>query len=805
MKKILTILMLIAFIFESTVAMAATSSLDYLNDEDAFENNYQNSSPHSKFRSLSQIEVGYDYITGPAGSGTKISGKFDDSYKLSIGEKVSAYLYGDSVDVMAISGSNLLSPVIQTEVDSKGNIFISGIGVVPAENRTIKEVETAMNQKANAKYRSLRIKLNVASGQDFSVFVYGQVRRPGKVIVNNNSSILDALGAAGGVQKTGTLRRISYTNGKKTREVDLYKTLFAGNDDNIILRPNDKIFVGGIGNVIAIKNGVALPGIYEIKEQESLKDIVSYAGGLLPGTQTTEVTLTSLDSKTLQRNAKNVSWLEASNTKLSNGDSVEFRNIYNVAENTVVIQGNIKHPATYAYKEGMRLSDILKSEDELLEETFITQAVIRRVSGKNNTIETIPIFLKEFFAGINDPVLQPRDVINIYKNTNSQFVDIYGAISSPKHIVYTDGMNLADVLTDVQFIDSKITETNEDNQTDNNIKDTANLKENDSQNGEQTDNAQENNTKNDNTALVGGASNSSRIISAENIACEITSADGSTQVYYLYDIMISTNRIKTISLMPDDKVFFRTLRDNEYIKNVKISGFVNHPGVFKFVEGKRLVDIIKMADGLTPDADLRGIVYTRKPVKNSQIHLARKNADRDIKLIEGRMASAYKASDKELEARSDMIEMIKDEEKNYQQKYNGQIALNIHTQDINKIRDIDNIKVQDGDEIYIPRLAGHVSVIGEVYNEQSFMYKGSRAGRYIKEVGGYTPNGNRFRKYKVGVNGRAEKIRLLTKIEPGDTIVVPRKVAGNDWYSPLLSVLSSLANLTIMGVAISKW
>ncbi|MBO6272876.1 SLBB domain-containing protein [bacterium] len=815
MKKIFTILMLLAFMFEQTAVMAATNGLAgnkhknqdtiFLEDADAFEDNNQNLSINSGLSYLSKIEqmyndsnslnnakalmqVGYDYFVAPVVGTSSHSGKFDDSYRFSIGEKVSANLYGDSVDVMAITGSNLLKPVVQAEVDSKGDIFIPGIGVVKAENKTIKEVETLMNQKANAKYKSLKIKLNVASGQDFSVFVYGQVKKPGKVIINNNSSIMDALGAAGGVKKTGTLRKISYTSGKKTREVDLYNTLFAGNDDDIILRPNDKIFVGGIGKVVAIRNGVATPGIYEIKDHESLKDIANFAGGLLPGTQSTEVTLTSLDTKTLQRTAKNVSWVEASRTKLTNGDSVEFRDIYNVAENTVVIQGNIKHPATYAYKPGMRLSDVLKDENELLEETFITQAVIRRISGKDNTIETIPIFLKEFFAGVNDPILQPRDVINIYKNTNSQFVDVYGAISMPKHIVYTDGMRLDDVLTEVQFVDSKINEQQENDKKDENVQNVS-LK---TQNGTTT-------------ALIGNARTDSRVISAENIACEITSEDGTTQVYYLYDIMITSNRIKSIKLLPNDKVFFRTLRDNEFIKNVKVSGFVNKPGVFKFVEGKRLDDLIKMADGLTDEADLRGIIYTRRSIKSKQIDLAKKNADRDIKLIEGRMASAYKASDKELAARADMVSMLKDEEKTLGQKYEGQIALNIKTQDINKIRKIDNISVQDGDEIYIPRMSKHVSVLGEVYNEQSFMYKSKRAGRYIREVGGYTPNASRFRKYKVGVNGRAEKIRLFSKIEPGDTIVVPRKVAGNDWYTPILSVFATLANLAVMGVAISKW
>ena len=817
MKKLFITLLLLIFTFEQvTFAATAVKNPKDIDEEnivtldksaDAFSNNRQNLSADSRLNYLSPIErmfngkniektskpllqIGYDFFVSPV-VGTSRTGKFDDSYKFSVGEKVSAYLYGDSVDVIAISGSNLLTPVIQTEVDSKGNLFIQGIGVVPAENKTIKEVEEDINKIARAKYNSLKIKLNVASGQDFSVFVYGQVNKPGKVIVNNNSSIMDALGAAGGVKKTGTLRKIRYTSGKKTREVDLYKTLFAGNDSDIIVRPNDKIFIGGIGNVVALKNGVPVPGIYEIKDTESLKDIVNYAGGLLPGTQTTEVTLTGLDRKTLQRTARNVSWTEATHTKISSGDIVEFKDIYNVAENTVTIQGNIKHPATYAYTPGMRLSSILKSENELLEETFLTQAVIRRISGKDNTIETIPIFLKEFFAGMNDPILQPRDVINIYKNTNSEFVDVYGCISMPKHMTYTEGMRLDDVLTDIQFVDSKIDENdisdNNEKTTGSNTKKVA-LK-----------------THSEGSALIGGTHSDSRVISAENVACEITSKDGKTQLYYLYDIMITSDRIKTIALLPEDKVFFRTLRDNEFIKKVKVSGFVKHPSVYKFVEGKKLTDMIMMADGLDDEADLRGIVYTRRSIRDKQIDLAKKNSERDIKLIEGRIAGTTKTTDVDMQNRLDTIEILKEEEKALGQRYDGQIALNIKTQDINKIKKIDNIDVQDGDEIYIPRKAKHVSVIGEVYNEQSFMFRGSRLGKYIREVGGYTPNASRLRKYKVGMNGRAKKIRLFTKIEPGDTIVIPRKVAWSDWYTPLFGTLGAIANLAIMAVAISKW
>lgn len=823
MKKILTLAILLTFCMEplafasSDVADTASAAArvkmvqneDPAINLDAFENNYQeaaeSSAPKAVLSPIEQIfngkdtavsgkvlhQAGYDLFTSGSTSQTSV-GKFGNSYKLSIGEKINVYTYGDSVDVMAISGASLVSPSSSTQVDSKGNIFIPGVGLVKAENRTISDVENEVNRVAAQKYKSMKIRLTVATGQEFSVFVYGQVNRPGRVLIGNNSSVFDALNAAGGVKKTGTLRNISYTSDNKTKSVDLYKTLFFGNDDGIIVRPNDKIFVGKIGDVAAIKNGVTVPAIYEILPGENIEKVVAFAGGLLPQTQVSEVTLIGFDANLKQKTAENIAWDKARSKVLRSGDSVEFRELYNNAENIVTIQGNVKHPTTYAYKDGMRLSDILKSEDELLEETFINQAVIRRISGKDNTIETIPIFLKEFFAGMNDPVLQPKDIINVYKNTNSLFVDVYGCINTPKHLTYTAGMTLNDVMTDIQFLESDVQK--QDVETEN--KEQA-----------ETEVAYQKGAVEENSVhLAAGTANSNKLIPAEKVAVEITTPSGATQVYYLYDIMINSDRIKSIAISPEDKIFFRTLRGNEIMKTVKVSGFVKHPGVYTFVEGKRLADVIKMAGGLSKEADLRGVVFKRTNLQGKQVELAHKNNERDIKLIEGRMASAYKPTEADQQSKAEMLEMLKAEDQTIAQKYTGQIALNIKDNDVDKIKDIDNLEVQDGDDIYIPRTSNHVSIIGEVYNEQSFVYKkGANAKYYIKEVGGYTPNANKFRLYKVSVNGRAEKIRNGSNIQPGDTIVVPRKIAGNDWITPICETLKGVASIIVMAFAINKW
>lgn len=770
-------------------------------NKDAFEDNNEARDLERKTFDLSPVEmvfntedaleagfyiqqVGYDVFNSSAITGG--TGKYDNSYKLSIGEKVTIYFYGASLDVMAISGSNVVNAVTKGEVDSKGCIYVQGVGLVNAENRTVQEVENSINAMASRKYKDLKAKVSVASSQDFSVFVYGNVNKPGKVSIGNNSSIMDALSAAGGVKKTGTLRNIKYTSNKKTQTVDLYKAIFQGNDSNIILRPNDKIFVDKIGKVVAFKNGVNVPGIYEVKGEENLQQIATqYAGGLSPLAQSTTITLTRLDSSSNQRSAVDVAWKMAKSTVVQNGDTVEFRKLFNSAENTVTIQGNIKHPATYAYKKGMRLSDILKSEDELLEETFINQAVIRRISGLDNQIETIPVFLKEFFAGMNDPYLQPRDIVTIYKSTNSSFVDVYGCINKPKHMTYHPGMVLNDVIMDVKFLQSAVTE-----------------------NDKEVPVAQKTAVQDGNKPLETKTNNSNTLISAENVAVEITDKNGETNLYYLYDIMINSEKIKSITINPEDKIFFRTLRDNEVLKVVKISGYVNNPGTYRFVEGKTLKDIIETAGGLSPNADLRGIVYKRASLRAKQMSLASKNNKNDIRLLKGRLAGGYKESAADKQVKLEMIENIEEIGQASLQDYNGQIALSITSNDLDKLSDEDNLVVQDGDDIHIPRMSTYVSVIGEVYNEQSFVYKkGAKAKYYIKKVGGYTPNANKFRAYKVGVNGKAVKLHTRTAIEAGDTIVVPRKISGGagEAWTNISAGLQSVASLFVMIFGITKW
>lgn len=732
-------------------------------------------------------QVGYNFF---AHTPPLSAGKYDDNYVLNIGEKVNVYIWGTSIDVLTMANGNLLSPVTKTLVDTKGFVFVPGVGLVRAEGKTLSEVESSIQKTASSKFSNIKVKVTVADATEFPIFIYGNVVNPGKVTVGANSSIIEALALAGGVTKSGSLRNITITSGGKTYNLDLYKIVLLGKGSDVKLKYNDKIFVNNIGPVITMQDGVKIPGIYELTKGDNVDSMINYAGGFTPSTSSKTVNVKTFDPVSDQRISKDILAVDFKQTLLRNGDIIQFNPKYGKAENIVSIEGNVKFPRTMQYKQGMRLSDILKSKNDILDETFLSQAVIKRYVGDSKQLTTVSVSLKEFFAGSVNPLLKPKDVIIILKNTSNSYIEVYGCINTPKYVPYYDKLTLKDIMAGLKFIETGV----------DNIKNVNNV----IKPAEIDKDAKNNNTQKVALSTVVY----SKMIPAENIAVEISNKNSNeVQTYYLYDILVHHDVLSTILINPDDKVFFRPLREDEILKTVKISGFVNTPGVYTFVEGKKLTDMIELAGGLVPNADLRGIVYTRTKIAEDQEKAVKKQNEKDIKLLQSLMSSSIDTSGKGSESKGKLAEDLRKETENLAGKFDGRISLKIENNDLSQVDEYNNILVQDGDSIYIPKMSNHVMVIGEVYNETSFVYKkGENYHYYIKQVGGYTEAARRTKIYRVSVNGNAYKYRMFgdKNVYPGDILIVPKKVKGNDWIDPVTKALQSVANTAMAVFCIIK-
>ena len=122
--------------------------------------------------------------------------------------------------------------------------------------------------------------LTLVELKDIKVVVLGYVKNPG-VYTLSESNYLHALNVAGGINENGSYRSVTHSRSDKVLlEFDLYDTFVNGKTDYFnFIRSGDIIFVNPKNYTVAITGGVNFQGIFEMKDGESLGDLIRFAGG----------------------------------------------------------------------------------------------------------------------------------------------------------------------------------------------------------------------------------------------------------------------------------------------------------------------------------------------------------------------------------------------------------------------------------------------------------------------------------------------------------------------------------------------
>jgi protein involved in polysaccharide export with SLBB domain len=127
----------------------------------------------------------------------------------------------------------------------------------------------------------------------------------------------------------------------------------------------------------------------------------------------------------------------------------------------------------------------------------------------------------------------------------------------------------------------------------------------------------------------------------------------------------------------------------------------------------------------------------------------------------------------------------------------GRIVLEMPSQAAT-LDDLPDIALEDGDRLYIPSLSSTVTVMGTVYNHNTFIYKqGLTVNDYLEKAGGPTRDGDADEVYLVRANGLVFSKRQTSmlgissfggrKTMPGDTIIVPEKLERYNLTKDLIS------------------
>ena len=649
-------------------------------------------------------------------------------------------------------GDELLVSVYGTQeftasipVTVEGKVTIQYVGQIPVSGMTIE----AATQKIKA--AMARVYSTVNSGQSQVGVSLSRIRtirvtligskQPGNYSVSSLATVFNALFLGGGPGKNGSYRNIELLrNNKVFRNIDIYNFLVNGNQsDNIGLKDNDVIRIPAYTRRVTVVGQVKRPGIFEMKEAETFKDLLAFASGFNDFAYTASVNILQKTGKDFK--VKDIPSSEYTSYKPLAGDVYRVSKILNRFQNRIVINGAVFRPNTYSFYEGMRISNLVAQAEGLKEDAYTNRARIVRLKS-DLTTEIVKVNLKKALSGEldSDVVLNKEDIVTIYSILDFEEeykITIDGEIKNPGEYNYHENLTLNDLLIEAG-------------------------------------------------GLTGSASKRveiARMIQAEEID------DSSTKKAKLFNLEIaagSNEQIKNFELEPYDVINIRKMAVYNKPEMVSITGAVNYSGKYVLAnKQEKIYDIIQRAGGLTSIADLDGVKIKRL-IKSKQIEDL-ENIDLNLgknDTIQKKLAKKLKEDLKFATIPVEWRKIIKDPSDNNNVTLLAGDEIEVSTFNEN-VKVVGNVLLTS--EIPYDKGKGFGYYIDAVGGLDS---KGWKKKAYI-----IYPNG------KAAVANSFLFIRYYPKVLPGSQIVVPekpdtKKMTTGEWVS-IGSVMTSLALLIV--------
>lgn len=238
-----------------------------------------------------------------------------------------------------------------------------------------------------------------------------------------------------------------------------------------------------------------------------------------------------------------------------------------------------------------------------------------------------------------------------------------------------------------------------------------------------------------------------------------------------------------IKMMPDDRIYIKTINNFNEKYQALIEGEVKNPGYYAIMpESTYLSQLIEEAGGFTPLASLAEAKMTR--------FVDISGVDKEFERL--KLMSVSNMTDMEYN-----YFKIKSREKS------GRMSVNF--QELFSGDGKNDILLKNGDVITIPGVNDIVNVAGEVANpgfmtfNPAFNYKD-----YIKLAGGYSFRADKGKiRIITGVTGEWKKAKRGTRIQPGDIIIVPEK-GKSKFFTYVKEALSFTASLATVYLVISE-
>lgn len=662
-----------------------------------------------------------------------------------------------SIDIFGYSEASYVRTV-----NASGAITIPYAGVVQVAGLTLEEIKQKISGRLSSIYTGIRdgktfVSVTTGKLRTIKVTVIGEATKTGTYTLSSVSTVFAALYASGGPTINGSYRKIEIIRGNTlVSRLDVYDFLLRGDQKgNITLRDQDIIRIPVYESRVEFSGEVKRPGLFEVLEGETLKDVITFAGGFNDNAYTARIKV--LQNTNRERRITDIFDEEFGSYRPKSGDNFVAEPILERFENRIRIEGAVFRPGQYELESGLTLKSLISKAEGLKEDAFLPRAFITRLKSDNN-LELVPFNPGKIMNGSDpDVILRREDVVtisSIFDLKDEYNVSIEGEVRNPGQFPFAENMNLEDLIIKAGGLNEGASVTRiEVARRVNNSKDLANAQ------------------------------------SAEIFQLSIQN-DFSAQA-------------SQFILKPFDIVSVRISEGYEIQRQVRIEGEVAYPGIYFITrKNERISDLVNRAGGSTVFAYHRGASLQRiRPEFLKNKFRTEKNQD-ETSRVELKSMNALRGLK---ENRDSVAGAAKDST-----SVNNLVGIDLEKILARPGTDID-LFLEEGDLVRIPKQPQTVKVSGNVLLPVTAIYTPQKGFKsYISESGGFRQRAAKSRSYIKYANGSVKSTKKFLvffnnypKVTPGAEIVVPmNEQARKLTLSEIIGSTTGLISLALLALTL---
>ena len=362
-------------------------------------------------------------------------------YRLGPGDEIIINLYGASENSYLVQ----ISRNGTVKFDRLPPVYLSGLSINFAKTRlksSLSKLYSGLN--SNDELTKVYIDVSLKKARSVVINITGQVIAPGTYTISGFSSVLNALFAAGGPNAIGSFRSIKLIrNGKLSKIIDLYDYFVRGVYPSVYLRDQDVILVESYNKHVEVDSGLKINAIYELNENETIKDLLNFAGGFSSNSYKDKLFVNRINS--FSRSVMEISKEDFSKFKLEDGDIVNAKEVSDLVTNSVSVEGSVFIPGIYDLSKVSTVGDLIISAKGLMPDASKSAILFKTNKGVENEIISINLNDEKSLS----TELSDQDRLVIFSLIDFVFktkITVLGEVNNQSEFDFKTGMTVRDAI-----------------------------------------------------------------------------------------------------------------------------------------------------------------------------------------------------------------------------------------------------------------------------------------------------------------------------------------------------------------------